>query len=234
MANAGALAAVGASPRRLALRFSVEQLSERDELLLKSLVRVLDHRTRHHWECVTRDADLRLIAQGAGDPDGPRTIHATMRGGDSAALAPDAQLPLPLHPERLQALLDRMGDALAARRDPADDAASKLLRLRHWPPIALLGTGTRLSMATLLSRACSLQTLQRQSGASEQACTEFLNDLRHAGLLIEEAAPPPEDAWPAPPAAAPVQARAAWPAAAPSGLLSRIRSRLGLQHAQQR
>ena len=56
-----------ASPRarRPLLSFSIEGLPARDELLFKSLVRLLDHRTQQHWAWQVEHADLRVVGDRA-------------------------------------------------------------------------------------------------------------------------------------------------------------------------
>ncbi|MFS2055626.1 hypothetical protein ACEN8K_43375, partial [Variovorax sp. CT11-76] len=51
--------------RRPLLSFSIEGLPARDELLFKSLVRLLDHRTHQHWAWQVEGADLRVVGDRA-------------------------------------------------------------------------------------------------------------------------------------------------------------------------
>ena len=230
--------------RRALLSFSVERLAPRDELLLKSFVRVLDHRTHQHWHCVESQGDLRVTGEpvGAADADPQQPV---LRIGQAASGA--YGLTLPLHAEALEGVLNRIGDALVQARGAQAPAcagpirADEEFRLRRWPQAALLGSGDRVTLATLMSaRPYTLALLHRQSGVPLKVCGEFLQELRQAGLL--HGAPTPAQAMPMPPVAAvPLSAAsvpplagvrplAATPVAQP-GLLARIRARFGLQPA---
>ena len=233
------------TPRRITLSFSVEGLPTRDDLLLKSLIRVLDHRAHHHWDCVEHGGDLRVSGT-------PFSSAAAGQGGAVLRMGyPPGEgefgLPMPLHAGHLENMFNRIGDHLARQR--ADAAASaahqpvrddEQFRLRRWPPAALLGSSERLSLAALMSgRAQTLAALHRQSGVPLTVCIEFLRDLRQADLVLGSAAPAPGPGAPVAPAAetAPASPRAVVPPPAPvangpapqPGLLARIRARFGLQ-----
>lgn len=231
------------APRRAALSYSVEGLTVRDDLLLKSLIRVLDHRAHQHWQCVDRGGDLRV----SGSPFG----SAAADGQDGAVLRmgyPPGEgefgLPMPLHAGHLENMFNRIGDHIVQQRASAAVSAAQQpvrddeqFRLRRWPPAALLGSSARVSLATLMStRAQPLAVLHRQSGVPVAQCVEFLRELRLADLVLSS--PIPSSAPDAPDAAlaAPAAASAAAPvvAARPAapvqpGLLARIRARFGLQ-----
>lgn len=234
--------------QRALLSFSVEGLPPREELLFKSLVRLLDHRTHQHWAWKVDRADLRVVGQalppvGNDSPTQPVPMLAIgqvdpQRGGHF--------LPLPLHADALEQTLNRLGAMVVHARDlglvaadtaPADDERFRLLR---WPPAALLATPHRIRLATLMTgRPTSLGMLRQRSGLAAQDCLDFIADLRRSGLLesVRETEPssPHASAQPAvgsaletaapaaptPPARDPVQ----------PGLLARIRSRLGLLSA---
>lgn len=234
--------------RRALLSFSVDQLSPRDELLLKSFVRVLDHRTHQHWHCVDSQGDLRVTGEAAGAAEAhpAQPVLRVGQPGGGAAYA----LTLPLHAEELEAMLNRIGDAVVQTRGapaPACGAAirdDEEFRLRRWPQAALLGSGDRVTLATLMSaRPYTLPMLHRQSGVSLKVCGEFLHELRQAGLLHGTPAQAVPAAAPeraaqglasgAPttlPPSAGARPRVAAPVAQP-GLLARIRARFGLQPA---
>lgn len=84
------------------LSFSVDQRHPREELLFKSLVRALDHRTQHRWSCVEREGDLRVT----GAPAGPGTMGGpVLHIGECGLHA----LALPLHAQQLETMLNRLG-----------------------------------------------------------------------------------------------------------------------------
>lgn len=224
------------------LRYSIQGLEPRDEILLKSLIRLLSHRTEHQWECATGPAHLEVIgklsepASGQFQDEAQPTTRLIM-----ASVAPsEAQhfLRLPLHVNELELKLNQLGRLIAQAptllcnatpsTTPASAAASSpTYRLQRWPHAFLLTSSERLKLASLLTvRPLSLAELQERSGQTRQACEGFLHDLQSAGLLQ------PSVAFPAAPEvlpqAAPPQAQRA---AVPLGLLARIRQRLGLQLA---
>ena len=233
-----------AKGQRALLSFSVEGLPPREELLFKSLVRLLDHRTHQHWAWRADQADLRVVGeQGSAGKDGPFHAVPVLAVGQADAPRGGHFLALPLHAEELEKTLNRLGAMVvharglglaAAEAEPADDEEFRLLR---GPPVALLETPHRIRLATLMTgRPTSLGVLRQRSGLAAQDCLAFIADLRRSGLLenvreapraVQHAAdgPQPEATTPAtPPAHDPVQ----------PGLLARIRSRLGLLPAGHR
>ena len=74
-----------ASDDRVTLKYSVEGLSAHDALLLKSLVRLLSHRTHQQWSYQLTQAHLQVL--GDAQPDGPSTGSAP--GGDIPVLLLD-------------------------------------------------------------------------------------------------------------------------------------------------
>ncbi len=227
------MTANGAKGQRIPLSFSVDGLPAREELLLKSLVRLLDHRTQQHWLWKVEQADLRIVGDHPPAVDqGAQKIVPTLTIGQS-----DPQhghfLPLPLHADALEAMLNRLGAIVIHARGlglaaPGENAAEEAqFRLLRWPPAAMLDTPVRMRLATILaSRPTSLATLQQRSATTLQACIDFLDALQQAGF-VERAGPAPS---PRAPDAAPAatHAPAARDIAVPPGLLARIRSRLGL------
>lgn len=232
--------------QRALLSFSVEGLPPREELLFKSLVRLLDHRTHQHWAWKIDRADLRVVGEalspGSENPAPPVPVLAVgqvdpQRGGHF--------LTLPLHADALEQTLNRLGAMVvharglglaAAEAVLADDAEFRLLR---WPPAALLEAPHRIRLATLMTgRPTSLGVLRQRSGMGAQECLDFIADLRRSGLIENVA----DAAQAAPHTAAAASASAqspdgSQPEPAPSalardpvqpGLLARIRSRLGL------
>lgn len=245
--------------QRVSLGFSVEGLGARDEVLLKSLVRLLDHRTLHQWHHQPPGEGVALRVQGEG-------VALSAGSGGGALLAvgrepPAAQVPflrLPLHADALELMLNQLGAQALQHPGPgktphphhlqppvpgtppaaAGWPAGETFRIVRWPPAHLLNSPQRLKLATLMvGQAMSLDVLQQRAGVALAECEAFVRDLLAAGLLQ---GPAGDGAAAVPLAAAmpSVQAQAAnpihpaqppTPARAPSGLLARIRSRLGLQ-----
>jgi len=242
--------------RRPLLSFSVEGLPARDELLFKSLVRLLDHRTQQHWAWQVEGADLRVVGDRLPEPPAEaddRSAPLLTIGENPPSRGPF--LRLPLHADALETMLNRLGAmviharelGLAASRDRAAERGEEY-RLLRWPSLALLETTMRMKLATLLaSRPASLQALQQRSGASAQECADFIAALEKAGFVTASssnntsnsrsdgtgfaASRAPESIWPDSQASTGSDASHV-PAVARDtvqpGLLARIRSRLGL------
>ena len=52
--------------RREPLSYSIDKLGRRDEIVLKSSMRVLDHRFRHHWNFQESGGDVRVTTDAQG------------------------------------------------------------------------------------------------------------------------------------------------------------------------
>lgn len=187
-----------AKGQRALLSFSVEGLPPREELLFKSLVRLLDHRTHQHWAWKTGRADLRVVGQHVPSAqEGPEQPVPVLAVGPADAQRGSHFLALPLHAEELEHTLNRLGAMVvharglglaAAEAALADDDEFRLLR---WPPAALLEAPHRIRLATLMTgRPTSLGVLRQRSGLATQDCLDFIADLRRSGLLesVREAA----------------------------------------------
>lgn len=242
--------------RRLALSYSVEGLPARDELLLKSLVRVLDHRSRQQWHCVDGDGDLRVTGAPFGCSAADGQEGAVLRMGYPPGEGEYA-LPMPLHAGHLEQMFNSIGDAIELQRAQAAAAVAQrpvrndeAFRLRRWPPASVVSTPERRSLAALMSvRAQSLASLHRLSNVPVPMCTDFLRDLRQADLVITtqlvlaanagDSVLPAEDSGSAAFGTTPAQLDVRAPAPATNtatqvGLFARIRARFGLQPAWSR
>jgi hypothetical protein len=237
--------------QRALLSFSVEGLPPREELLFKSLVRLLDHRTHQHWAWKAGEADLRVVGEKMPPPTGAPAVPVLavgqldpQRGGHFLAL--------PLHADALEQMLNRLGamvvharglGLVAIEAGPGEDDAFRLLR---WPPAALLEAPHRIRLATLMTgRPTSLGVLRQRSGLATQQCLDFIADLRRSGLLENVAEPAqaggfatsifpsslfPDSLFPGStgPDSRPAPSRQALRETVQPGLLARIRNRLGL------
>lgn len=207
--------------RRPSLSYSIDKLNNRDEIILKSSMRVLDHRTRHHWKCVERGADLRLTTNALDVGSGPEML---LYVGCDVVLE-GATLPLPLRASEVEEAFNRAGDAILRARAAAQSMPTRMLldddefRLRRWPVAALLNTREHLTLATMMSAGPSSVTLlQQRSALPMQICRDFVRDLHRVGLLN----PLPNDS------VQPPSGTSSTAMNAPTGLLARIRARLGL------
>jgi len=215
-------------PRRDALSYSIDRLSRRNEIVLKSSMRVLDHRFRHRWTAVNSGGDVRITAHEAGAGAG---VEAALHLGSS--FVPDAFfVQLPLRAQDLETTFNRIGEELIQTRDlqrsnalrvPRDD---EVFHLQRWPSDTFLHAEHSLTLATLLSaRPCSVVTLQGRSALPMDLCRAFMKELMGNGLLR-----PSTEATTLSSTHAYGRSRTSWssPAVAPSGLLARIRARLGI------
>jgi hypothetical protein len=234
------------TPEREVLSFSVEGLSVREELLLKSFVRLLSHRTRHIWLYRAQPTDiqtdfkvdLRVVPDGIDALSIPPAQHVLTLG--TLHRQRDAYVCLPLHADELEAALNRQGKLIVSLRaafkpsPPPDPMVAhprfstnvlspshEAVRLVRWPPASLLGSAARMRLTTLMTGPpLTLAMLQQRSGLAAQVCAEFVDELRRAGYIHSPPATLPTARAPEKAGIAPkVQ----------SGLLARIRSRLGLQ-----
>lgn len=231
---------------REVLSFSVEGLSAREELLLKSFVRLLGHRTKHIWLYNARPmhlgtnfkVDLRVVPDGIDTLSIPQAQHVLTLG--TVHRQRDAYLCLPLHAEELEAALNRQGHLIVSLRtalkpsalpDPivphprastnALTPSHEAVRLLRWPPASLLHSTGRMRLATLMTGPpMTLAVLQQRSGQPAQVCADFVDDLRRAGYIGS----PPTEASPA----RPLEKANTAPKVQP-GLLARIRLRFGFQ-----
>lgn len=206
---------------RPALTFTLRGLNDRDAKLFRSFVRLVDHRTQHHWEWKESSADLMVLHEGVREQPSSRLTLRVGRQPQSARTA-GAYLSLPLRADAMEDCLNALGvRALAARKAspaqrmtpaPHPAAATEMtVQLLRWPPQQLLTGAHHIRLATLMTgQPTTLQALCRRSGLAPEICAAFLNRLDAAGLLHWTAAAPRKAAAPAP-----VQ-----------GMLDRIRQRL--------
>ncbi|MET3492977.1 hypothetical protein [Variovorax boronicumulans] len=229
-----------AKGHRAQLSFSTEGLPAREVILLKSLVRLLDHRTHQQWSWKAEQADLRVVGEQAPAADDATARHVPVLIVGHVDPQHGHFLALPLHTDALENALNRLGAlvlhawglGIASPEAPAADGEE--FRLSQWPPSALLETPARLKMATLLTgRPASLAALQQRSAATAKDCADFLAELKEAGLIeIAVTGMTPPNAQTAHANAAEASSHASerhsvQPSVQP-GLLARIRSRLGL------
>lgn len=206
---------------RTELSFTLDGLGDREQTLFKSFVRLVDHRTMHHWTSVPAGGQLRVVG-----PQHPLAADKTsgnvlVLGGTAGARH---QLPLPIHADALEAVLNDIGAWLADTAAPQHhDAPAGLddqvmVRLTRWPTPELLTTRERIRLATLMTgRPMSLADASLRCGIRREECAAFAAALVRSGMLVTVG-----------PAQAPRIPHTAPPAA---GLIARIRSRLGLSPA---
>jgi hypothetical protein len=221
------------------LTYSVHGLPVREVLMLKSMVRLLIHRTPHHWVYSAQSSQLRVVAENI--PAAQATTHAhaaqqllTLGTLTTANHQRQGYLCLPLRASELELELNRLGVVINTSLQGRQAAAMKVEHLGHtepvrmlrWPPAHLLQAPGRLKLATLMTgQSLTVAALQLRSGQPLVTCKNFLDDLQSARLLQIEK---PALAAMQPASALPVS-RPAPPATTP-GLFARIRLRFGLQN----
>lgn len=163
------------------LRYSIQGLEPRDEILLKSLIRLLSHRTEHQWVCATGQAHLEVM----GNPPDPASGQPQDEAQQATRLImahaapPETQhfLRLPLHVNELELKLNQLGRLIAKAptllcnatpattrtlaqvsppdatppTTPATAAPAPTYRLQRWPHAFLLTSSERLKLASLLT-----------------------------------------------------------------------------------
>ena len=233
------------------LRFRVQQLSARDELLLKSLIRLLSHRTLQRWVYCT-DGLVDVVISGDylyesfAEPEQKPLAIASVAQQKSAPLtlaighARQEQpyfLYLPLHANALEQMLNQIGQAVPPAMSPvaspelaAHFSAGDTFRLLRWPPSTVLPTAQYRKLATLLSgKPQLLEKVIERSGLQRRECEIFLRGLQNLGLLETISSPVVAVVLST---SKPVEAQSTgklpvhWRASL--GLVARIRNRLGL------
>lgn len=242
-------------PERTPLSFSIDGLQAREELLFKSLVRLLGHRMLHNWAycqpMLSSSVNLKVIAEGIKLPSFALDAAQQVLTLGSQSMPRPFYLTLPLRADDLEKELNRIGTLITQKNavlpitiapnylqsnlpnqlndnDNASDS-QELLRLLRWPPTHLLGGSGRIRIATLMTgQPMTLNMLQARSGQTSQNCAEFISDLKHAGLVVMV-----EPSTAAPPerlniGADGTEKTAHAPSQPAANLLARIRNRLGL------
>lgn len=227
-------------PRRPALAFDFDGVPERERTLFKSFVRLIDHRTRHAW-ALTHDGhvDLRVVSAAtpaAGDAAAVLILgeHGAADGGLAHRGVLWRQLRLPIHAGELEEVLDALGGAVLRHRQAHGDAARAMdadahVRLLRWPAPSLMTSRDHVRLAALLTgRPASAREISARTGLPSDVCVAFLLTLEQAGLLDHSSDPQPQSPAGQTAQAERPAARARAAAAPTSGLLARIRQRLGL------
>jgi hypothetical protein len=171
---------------RRAFTFECRGVDTRHEMVLRSLLRVIDGRLHQTWTATSVEGDLLLRSEDnrlAIEPLG-RGLYAGI-GDQSRVLA------FPFNYHKLEAALNELGDMLeqtlpdaASQRIDRHALTSRSFRLRHWPEVALLDTRVRMRLSAALLRAdLTAAELVRMTGCAMHECRQLLADLHVAGLL---------------------------------------------------
>ncbi|WP_325437764.1 hypothetical protein [Pseudomonas nitroreducens] len=193
-------------PYQLQYTYGFARMALRDQVVFKSIVGLLSGRTLASWAYVDGPADLLV----EGEEGEPRVQLRTAEGE-----------PLWVHwPLRASEVFDCLERAARAIGQRPAQPTGEALRLKHWPAAALLkGDHRYVRLATLLcARTMSLDELCERSGVPRHVAESF------ARLMAAQDMLQPGEALPA---------RPEQQAAAPVGLLARIRRHFGLGGASE-
>lgn len=168
--------------------FSLNGLSHHDEILFKSFVRLLAHRTLQQWTCAPEGADVTVVTQD--------TLKSVPAGQRALVVGHDHQgepnyVSMPFHADALERVLNDLGNSVASEKRMmskalAVDMPHAHFRLLRWPPADLLTSTDRMRLATMMTgKWTSLTALHERSGVPAAVCSQFLIDLQHAGLLVD-------------------------------------------------
>jgi hypothetical protein len=214
------------APHRTQLNFGTEGLSAREEILLKSLIRLLDHRTQQQWTYHPESADLWLLGKGSCIP--PAAL-ANGKVAQTLTLVSDQSLSnttlsFPLKPDHIEQALNRIGSlllgspAITRTEQPIPtEAFTESYRLVRWPAAALVDNPESIRMsALLLGPPLTLAEITQRANLPGVVCADFLSKLMHAGFVLTTRVPVATTATMPPTSEATVQL----------GLFARIRQRL--------
>jgi hypothetical protein len=224
------------------LYYAVRRLKVRDELVLKSIVRILHGQTRHNWLYSPElTADLVIVgpAREVDDcPDSALVNCLIMSVGRSELSHQNSTVDLRVGD--VLSRLNELGDQIVASRSnhrvaaaaqqQHDSSRDERYALVRWPDWALMQEDrSYLRIATVLAaRPVGLRELANKADAEVALCVEFLRKL-HERNLLRASMPVPELALAPPPQSMQSQTAPAPQNAARDGSLwSRIRSRLGI------
>lgn len=171
---------------RRTFTFECRGVDTRHEMVLRSLLRVIDGRLHQTWTATSVEGDLLLRSE-----DNRLALEPFGRGMYAGANEHGRVLAFPFNYHKLEAALNELGDMLeenlpstTAQRFDRQALSSKSFRLRHWPEVALLDTRVRMRLSAALLRAdLTAGELVRMTGCAMHECRQLLADLHVAGLL---------------------------------------------------
>ncbi|MES2283830.1 MAG: hypothetical protein V4542_20645 [Pseudomonadota bacterium] len=214
------------------MTFSLSGLTAHDETLFKSFVRLLAHRTLQQWTFTPEKADVHVVTQEALKsllPGQKALVVGHAHNGEKNFVG------MPFHADALEHVLNDLGSSVASEKQAgtpgfAADMPPARFRLLRWPPSGMLSSTDRMRLATMMTgKWTSLVALHERSGVPLAVCSQFMADLQHAGLLLDFTQTPqatPTQGQQDTAGARSVTVTA--PRNVEPGLISRIRSRLGI------
>jgi hypothetical protein len=188
-----------ADPNRVRLSYGTEGLAARQDLLIRSLIRILDFKTRHQWVYQPDAADVWIVAAGAQPPTQALTAkkpYQILTINDDDRVSQNS-ISRALKSDQIEAVLNYMGQIIAPKLEAkmpsqapqVSTQNADTFRLTRWPSTTLLGNAKYIRAATLLlNRPMHMTDIVTQSGLAKAECVEFINRLRAAGLLRQSQA----------------------------------------------
>ena len=235
------------SQQRQIFSYSTHLLTARDDMLLKNLVRLVDHKSQHVWVHTTNQASLNIIGDAIVSKTDAQLPPQAAKATLMVVHGPHRSQPfvlLPIHAQELVDALDKIGTKLAAASTvskasqtdalpnlpTAPQSSAYQYRLTSWPSRELIKTPNRIKLATIMIGGYhSVDKLQLRSGLNADDCAVFLQEMQAAGLVMQLEPAGPVAASSAAATHAPSGAGVTKPKIQlQSGLLARIRLRLGL------
>ncbi len=179
------------SNTRSQFTFRATGLSSRNEILLKSLMRLLQGVTQHEWVYSPFAQDMVVVAtenpglpgsMGNAPAPSPTTSRLQLWAGDSGEGKP-YRVALPLNYKQLEEVLNRAGEWLQAHPvapsiEPTAVHPDERFQLECWPPAKFLTTPSRAKAAAMLLKApMTVGALARRIDWSVQECESFVVSL---------------------------------------------------------
>lgn len=175
--------------QRTNLSLCIEGATQHDELLLKSLINLLNYRTKHHWTFSSDSVDLQIIGEHSSKwKDETMLANVLWLGSTEQRQSPI--LHLPIHVNEFELLLNSLGSKIIEKQNaahkiwPSSIHPDENFILHRWPPSSMLGTSEKIKLATLMTgHPMSINTLMQRSGITANDCEAFCQTLDRAGLL---------------------------------------------------
>lgn len=174
---------------RTNLSLCIEGATQHDELLLKSLLNLLNYRTTHHWTFGSDSVDLQIIGEHSSKWK-TETMLANVLWLGCTEPRQSPILHLPIHVNEFELLLNSLGSKIIEKQNaahkiwPSPIHPDENFTLHRWPPSSMLGTSAKIKLATLMTgHPVSINTLIQRSGITAHDCEAFCQTLDRAGLL---------------------------------------------------
>jgi hypothetical protein len=219
------------------LTFTVRRLLIRDELVLKSIIRILHGQTKHNWLYTPEfNADLVIVGPALVADDCPDSVLAgcvVMKVGASELAHQSSTVSLRVGD--VLASLNGFGEQVVAARGTRpsasiqqhDSSRDEHYALLRWPDWALMQENRAyMRIATVLAaRPVSLRELANKADAETALCVEFLRKLHERNLIR---ASTPAAVSVVKPSTPTQETKAAERSGGEGSLWARIRNRLGI------